>query len=303
MISGENMQMQSEINRNKFQSDNVSVRGYSHLIINKECQDNSISWKGVICPEYRPGRPPKGKPYCGVVVCDGHGGEKYFRSAIGSKIACAVGKKCIDNVMKKIQLTPSNYKRHLDYLENEIVKSWRNAVLRDFADHPFEQDSKFDSLPDESKAGLSKSPIKAYGSTFIAAVMTNTYYFVIKLGDGNASVINYDGKASLLQSVDDSQLEFNITTSLCQTDAVNEFRHIYVSIDNDMPIKGLVLTTDGIINCYTNEQAYLDFISNIFSGYKEETLVSAHAELEEFLPRLSEKGSGDDLSVGIILRD
>ena len=282
--------------------DNISIRGYSHLLSNKECQDHSMSWEGVICPKYVPGRPPKGKPYYGVIVCDGHGGEKYFRSAVGSKIACQVGRTCIEHVMKKITLTPNNYKRHLDYLENEIVKTWRNAVLSDFAKNPFDQDINFDSLSEESKESLIKNPIKAYGSTFIAAVMTNTYYFVLKLGDGNVNIINYDGNASLLKSVDDTQLEFNLTTSLCQTNAVNEFRHIYVTIDNDMPIKGIVLTTDGIINSYTSEQAYLDFMGNIFSGYKEETLESAHAELKEFLPRLSEKGSGDDLTVGIIFK-
>ena len=62
----------------------------------------------------------------------------------------------------------------------------------------------------------------------------------------------------------------------------------------------MVLTTDGVINSYTSEQAYLDFIGNIFQGYREETLEAAHNELAEFLPRLSEKGSGDDLSVGIV---
>jgi serine/threonine protein phosphatase PrpC len=69
---------------------------------------------------------------------------------------------------------------------------------------------------------------------------------------------------------------------------------------NDKSFGGLILTTDGIINSYTSEQAYLDFIGNIFCGYKEECEKSARAELAEFLPRLSEKGSGYDLSVGVI---
>ena len=81
---------------------------------------------------------------------------------------------------------------------------------------------------------------------------------------------------------------------------VKEFKHCFVNTDKNYPIDGLILTTDGIINSYTSEQAYLDFMGNIFSGYKEEPLESAHAELKEFLPRLSEKGSGDDLTVGII---
>ena len=67
-------------------------------------------------------------------------------------------------------------------------------------------------------------------------------------------------------------------------------------------VQGLILTTDGIINSYQSEQAYLGFIENIFAGYREQQRKDAHAELAEFLPRLSEKGSGDDLSVAIICR-
>ena len=104
----------------------------------------------------------------------------------------------------------------------------------------------------------------------------------------------------LSDELKDDQLQFNLTTSLCSSDADKEFKHCFVNTDKDYPIDGLILTTDGIINSYTSEQAYLDFMGNTFSGYKEEPLESAHAELAEFLPRLSEKGSGDDLSVGII---
>lgn len=52
--------------------DHISIRGYSHLLSNKECQDSSISWRG--------------KKYSAVIISDGHGGEKYFRSAKGSEI-------------------------------------------------------------------------------------------------------------------------------------------------------------------------------------------------------------------------
>ena len=52
------------------------------------------------------------------------------------------------------------------------------------------------------------------------------------------------------------------------------------------------------------EKAKMDMrkIENIFAGYREQQRKDAHAELAEFLPRLSEKGSGDDLSVAIVCR-
>ena len=55
---------------------NKSIRGASHLANGKPCQDYSISFSenGVQI----------------LVVCDGHGGETYFRSDIGAKLAAEV---------------------------------------------------------------------------------------------------------------------------------------------------------------------------------------------------------------------
>ena len=55
---------------------NKSIRGASHLANGKPCQDYSISFNdnGVQI----------------LVVCDGHGGETYFRSDIGAKLAAEV---------------------------------------------------------------------------------------------------------------------------------------------------------------------------------------------------------------------
>ena len=55
---------------------NKSVKGASHIASNKPCQDYSISYDE-----------------CGVtiaVVCDGHGGNTYFRSDKGAKIAAEI---------------------------------------------------------------------------------------------------------------------------------------------------------------------------------------------------------------------
>ena len=55
---------------------NKSVRGASHIASEKPCQDYSISYDeyGITI----------------AVVCDGHGGNTYFRSDIGAKIAAEI---------------------------------------------------------------------------------------------------------------------------------------------------------------------------------------------------------------------
>lgn len=279
--------------------DNISIRGYSHLLSNKECQDSSISWCG--------------KKYSVVIISDGHGGEKYFRSATGSEIACEVGKDVISTFMKKIRSESGLYndlvgnatkrEKMLLQLERSIIQRWNDEIEADLSAAPFEDDERFFALNDTDKESVTKTPAKAYGATFIAAVVAEKYFFVLKLGDGNVCILKDNAPQmffGLSDELKDNQLQFNLTTSLCSSDADKEFKHCFVNTDKDYPVDGWILTTDGIINSYTSEQAYLDFMANIFSGYKEETLESAHAELAEFLPRLSEKGSGDDLTVGII---
>lgn len=281
-------------------ADNISIRGYSHILANKECQDSSVSWTD--------------KKYSAVIISDGHGGEKYFRSARGSGIACGIGKDVISMFMEKIRSENDLYndlvgnatkrEKMLLQLESSIIYHWDKGIAADLSVRPFETDERFIALNDEDKKSVTKTPAKAYGATFIAAVVTENYLFVLKLGDGNVCFIN-SGKPQLFygsaDELKDDNLQFNLTTSLCGSDADKQFKHCFMNLHNDKSFGGLVLTTDGIINSYTSEQAYLDFIGNIFCGYKEQRVESARTELAEFLPRLSEKGSGDDLSVGIII--
>jgi serine/threonine protein phosphatase PrpC len=49
---------------------NISVQGASHIKKNKECQDASRSYYN--------------NDIAIAVVCDGHGGSDYVRSAVGS---------------------------------------------------------------------------------------------------------------------------------------------------------------------------------------------------------------------------
>lgn len=279
--------------------DNISIRGYSHLLSNKECQDSSISWRG--------------KKYSAIIISDGHGGEKYFRSAKGSEIACGIGKDVISMFMEKIRSEIGLYNDLVDnatkrekmllQLERSIIQRWNDEIEADLYAAPFEGDERFSALSDTDKEFVIKTPAKAYGATFIAAVVAKKYFFVLKLGDGNVCVLKDNAPQmffGLSDELKDDQLRFNLTTSMCSSDADKQFRHCFMNLHNDKLFGGLILTTDGIINSYTSEQAYLDFIGNIFCGYKEESVKSARAELAEFLPRLSEKGSGDDLSVGVI---
>ena len=273
---------------------NISIRGYSHVLGEKECQDNSISWQE--------------KQYDAVIVCDGHGGDKYFRSAIGSRFACEAGKKMISSFMDYVLNNDdmrTSWDTLLSQLEISIINEWNELVKRHFSDNPFESDTRFESLGEDDKRSLRSSYVKAYGSTFIAAVLTDKYLLVLKLGDGNVCVLNGQYKVCLLEKIRrelaDDQLQFNLTTSLCNSDAAKSFKHCIIPSNKPNKINAVSLSSDGVINSFSTEEAYVAFVENVFKGFKEQKLGDAKQELVDFLPELSKKGSGDDLSIAIIV--
>lgn len=276
--------------------DSISIRGYSHKLNGIECQDASYFWRE--------------RTYCGIIVCDGHGGEKYIRSAIGARLACGVGQSALSNFMiealkekSAIFQTKHSTDSNLSRLQRAITMQWRDAVSGDIKEHPLTEDKRFQALSDADKASLlADKGIKAYGTTFIAGIMTREFLFIIKLGDGNACIVLDNGNVMLPSELADPQLQFNRTTSLCNSDADIQFRNFYMRINENFRPVSLILSSDGVINCYHTEDAFTSFIKNISDAYAEEKSEDAHNELEDALNTLSEKGSGDDLSIAIMQR-
>jgi serine/threonine protein phosphatase PrpC len=91
----------------------------------------------------------------------------------------------------------------------------------------------------------------------------------------------------------DERLGFGVTTSLCDSDAADNFRHYYAKTAEGF--EAVILCTDGVVDSFTPDsfprvnQKILDEMKN----NKE----SAEAQLKEWLPILSERGSQDDASI------
>ena len=270
---------------NELLFDNMSIQGFSHKRIEKECQDSSLSFMG--------------EGFGGILVCDGHGGDKYIRSAYGSKIACEVGREKITEFMEHVSHSNKKLEENFVRLENAIVSEWRSRMEAHYTAFPLCEDGRFSALEKSDQDALMKNPIKAYGSTFIAAVMTDEMTFVLKLGDGNALLFYEDGTVEMPSELEDEELQFNVTTSLCNSDAAMCFHHCCRNYADGNRVAGITLTSDGVINCYPSENAYISFMENIFFAYGEEPDTTKE-ELLPVLDTLSEKGSGDDLSVSVL---
>ena len=259
-------------------------QGFSHIKHNKECQDSSLSYFD--------------DKIAMAIVCDGHGGDDYVRSAVGSKFGCEIAKKNICDFVANVdkEKLKHNSDQFMLQLKNRIVSYWRNAVNDHYKQHPFEE-SELAVLSEKArKRYLEEGRIEsAYGTTLIAAVITPYYWFGIHIGDGKCVAI--DQKGNFSQPVPwDEKCFLNSTTSICDTEALNNFRHFY---SEERPV-AVFVGSDGIDDCFQGDEQMYHFYTVILSSFVVSDAETAKAELLDYLPRLSEKGSGDDVSVAAV---
>jgi hypothetical protein len=117
----------------------------------------------------------------------------------------------------------------------------------------------------------------------------------VQIGDGNVVTVDSAGVFSMPVPACDKCVG-NTTTSLCEENAINDFRHSY----SGTPPAAVLIGTDGIDDCFAGAEKLYDFYRVILSSFAEKDEDAAKSELFDYLPRLSEKGSGDDVSIGMI---
>lgn len=269
----------------RMQSFHLSAQGASHIKKNKECQDSSESYFDQKCAI--------------AIVCDGHGGDDYVRSASGSKFACEAAKTNILNFIENVN--PDELKRHYNQLihnlKASIIGTWNEAVYEHYNANPF-TDSEIAVLSDRAKHKYlrEKRIESAYGTTLIAVACTKDYWFGIHIGDGKCIAINPEGK--FLQPIPwDEKCFLNATTSICDTDALNHFRSFY---SEKLPI-AVFVGSDGIDDCFSSDQQLYNLYKTVLYSFSTSDFDTAVNDLSEYLPRLSAKGSGDDVSMAAVL--
>ena len=263
----------------------LSVQGASHIRKNKECQDSSSSYQDEICTI--------------AIVCDGHGGDDYFRSAVGSKIGCGVAEKNIKNFFHGIDKDAffSAPEKHLKNLEASIINGWNESIYTYHSTHPFQEDELVGISDKARKKYTEDGRIEsAYGTTMIAVAMSKDYWFGIHIGDGKCVAINPEGEFK--QPIPwDPKCFLNATTSICDSDAIERFRHFY---SEKLPA-AVFVGSDGIDDCFKNNEQLHNLYKTVLYSFATTEFEDACAGLEDYLPRLSAKGSGDDVSVAALL--
>ena len=285
-----------------------SCQGESHKATNKVCQDFSYS--------------EVNDRLAIAIVCDGHGGARYFRSDIGSQYATEITKECvttfIENIDKKLfqgaaftqvyalntEIQNDNFAKKtkvdvaMRQLFSSIIYRWQTRILEHAESHPLTEEER-DSLNPRYIADFEakQSLEKTYGTTLMCYVQTDDYWFAFHVGDGKCIVFNHAGQWSEPIPWDD-RCFLNKTTSLCDTDALDEFRYCYQG-DGEFPVL-VFLGSDGIDDSFGETTNMVNFYAQVAKMLAKESPEESMSTIESTLPELSAKGSQDDMSIACV---
>jgi serine/threonine protein phosphatase PrpC len=303
--------MKENIPQLKWRCIGESVKGASHVRSGLPNQD-AIRW----FPESGIGLPLI------LAVSDGHGSAKSFRSDRGSRFAVETAIKVIQEFFLSSQSSDINFSALKDAAERllppRLVNEWRKAVNKDLglSENDEEKLTNKPNFTDEEKQilvdkdgeaawqAVENNYFLAYGATVLAVLVTEFFIVYIQLGDGD--ILEVDSKGNTTRPLErDPNLIANETTSLCMNKAWNEFQvHIKLypqGTPKEIPALILV-STDGYSNSFSTDEGFFKIGQDYRQMFKSNLTEEVRQKLEGFLQETSEKGSGDDITLGMIKR-
>lgn len=253
--------------------------GYSHIKENKCCQDYSACYHD--------------EERTIITACDGHGGDIYVRSHLGSKFAS----NAVISVLKGLERSDFYKYSKADICNNlrlKILCEWNTTVEQNLLEK-FLSKREVSHLTDDRLFKLKQHPERAYGTTLNAAMIFGNKLVCVSIGDGGVYLVRKGEIASALP--EDEETVANITYSMCQEDA---YEHLKIAIYDFSDLDGVVVCTDGLINPYQNLGNFRDkFIKPICLKIQD----GKQGEIDEFITSLGEQiGIGDDVSLGIAMK-
>lgn len=267
--------------------------GASHLSREIVCQDSSFA--------------ADHEKYSFASVADGHGSACYLRTERGSRFAVECAAECVGEFLEGLEnaeelLADQRQREELfNQLWRSIVSRWHDKTEKDFMDEPFTEE-EYSRIPEKFAHYRTRYEegeyIGAYGTTLLFAVVTDNYAFGMQIGDGKCVVI--DGDSNVFAPIpEDPRCYENVTTSMCQDDAALSARYFY--LPKGLMPAAVFLCSDGVENSYWNEEQLFGFFRGLALTIVENGMEEGVRQLGDFLPAMTKKGSGDDVSCSGII--
>ncbi|MCL2051840.1 MAG: protein phosphatase 2C domain-containing protein [Lachnospiraceae bacterium] len=280
-----------------------------------------------------------------AIVADGHGSSRCFRSDIGSEKAVEIAQNAISAFVSNTpklpsEMTPqfidrretlvSESKIILGGVVREIIDKWFAAVTKDEKEHPLKDDQRLEGIVQKYKDRYLNDEdyrCHVYGTTLMAAVMGENYWFGFQVGDGKCVVLYEDGSWELPIPWDD-KCTFNTTTSICDDDSLSRFRYWfgfnnekgtyteygygvhgegkdYVREIKSRPL-AIFVGSDGVEDSYPridNDKYVINFYRNRVVSLVESGYDTFNEEIDGLAKRFADRESTDDVSIAGIIGD
>lgn len=242
------------------------VDGAIHLRQEKKCQD------ALFLCEPNP-------TFAIACVADGHGSESCPYSDEGAAAAVQIAGEILQQMLPDLPA-------HKDIRLPKLIETkWKEAILELHAEKERELCEPF--------------PYILYGTTLLAVAATEKFIFALQIGDGNMLMVDKDGNARSILAVSETVGED--TESLCLDDAWTYIRtQIIPRNATDGPALFL-LATDGYANSFADSSGFVKAGTDFFKIWREEGLLSINKNLSSWLRKSSDKGSGDDIAMALLV--
>ena len=261
--------------------------GYSHISSKKPCQDCSATFENDIASI--------------IVVSDGHGSNNFTRSDRGSKFACDVAIEAVNEFLQYLNLNNLENEFLRDDVVTQLCKyillRWNTLVDEDSARDPFTPE-EVEKVTDKYKQRyLNGDGVEhAYGCTLILVILTRDFCLAIRNGDGQCVTVDREGCFATPIPWNDN-CQFNVTTSLCDSEAIDNFRYYYTT---DLPA-AIFAGSDGIDDSYASVEELYNLYRSICLNAIDRTPEEVATQVGQLLPELTRRGSTDDVSIAALI--
>lgn len=246
--------------------------GARHQARGEGCQDSSLSLGGTLAD---------GTPFSLLAVADGHGDSRHYRSAIGSRLACALTAELVQDAAREAGTDWSQW--CAGSFAADLPQRWREQCA---ADHRQQGSGEpFSTVP--------------YGSTLGMVLLTPRWWACAGLGDWDLALIDSHG-ARVVSSEPPQPGGGETTYSLCMEapQPLIAARCQWHPLEQEPPPRlALVLTSDGVRKSCLSEQDYLVLCHYLAKEALPEPLRDEGVDLVAALAQITRGGIGDDVSV------
>lgn len=218
-----------------------------------------------------------------LCAADGHGDEKHSKSDEGAQAAVEVAGSLLKQALQDL--------RHDRRTFREIELGIREHLPRRIA---WEWNRKVQKTQD----GYWSRDVILYGCTILAAAISSEMSIFVQLGDGDMLFINEEGNAEFIFPPDEDMYG-TVTHSLCQP---NIAQNTKISVRTLPQPKLFLMSTDGLRDSLQDDaQSYINVGKWLLKRFQSEGFYPIQTTLPNWLSQLSERGNGDDTTMGLLI--